>query len=97
MPTDLQYAYAPYAKRSRSSLPIPDITDPDPVINYPTFTLCSAATLTNTRSSDIPELRHNLEYINCSSTCTFVNSNIDLDTLYSSLSLVHLKLLSDLS
>src|SRR6266481_7462072 len=73
MPTDFQYAYAPYAYLSRSSLPIPDITDPDPVINYPTFTLCSAATLTDTRSSDISGLRHNLEYISCSSTCTFVN------------------------
>ena len=57
-------------------------TDPDPVINYPTATLCSQLCHSYIRSSDIPGLRHNFEYINCSILCTFVNSNIDLDSIF---------------
>ena len=56
-------------------------TDPDPVINYPTATLCSQLCHSYIRSSDTPGLRHNLWYINCSTLCTFVNSNIDLDSI----------------
>ncbi len=56
-------------------------TDPDPVINYLTFTLCSTATLINTQSSDTPRLCLILWYINCSTTCTFINSNINLDSI----------------
>ena len=67
MPTDLQYAYVlsrPHDYLLRSLFPTPEMKLLLPVITYRVRILCfpvfwhRLATITNTRNSDFPELRH---------------------------------------
>jgi hypothetical protein len=61
MPTDLQYAYAlsrPHDYLPRSSFPTPEMKLLLPDYYLPDLHLMFPRTVTNTRSSDFPGLRH---------------------------------------